>query len=270
MRDWLVMALNVSAPTASEWVRVAQRLLEELPALRDLHACGELSWDQIRHAHAFADQKLSEHPPPDHAVVVHVDAEVVDGIEAGNGELPNGMQVSRASILRLLCDAEIEFHVDGPDGATIGIGRVSRQLPRWLARRIHHRDAWHVPLPRLRHVGSVTSTTSLTGATAARPTQGTSSGSAGPTTTSSTRAAGRSPATPTTTSCSPAPGAASSEVDQPPWRGALASSSSSGSASTLTRPRARGRTADAVSRRGPRRAASRRRRSRCPSPGRSR
>ncbi len=262
MRDWLVMALNVSAATASEWVRVATAL-DELPALRALHACGELSWDQVRQATRFAtaatdealaaelpafsaaqiermarerqplaardaneahakrrfsirptragdgwrlggflppeqgavvsaaiaqaatdlgpdpatglwapqhqrqadalvavaDQQLGEHPPPDHAVVVHIDSEVVEGLEAGNGALPNGMQLPRDSILRLLCDGQIEFHVDGPDGATIGIGRTSRRIPRWLARRIHHRDAGICRFPgcgrRIRHVHHV-------------------------------------------------------------------------------------------------------------------
>ena len=46
---WLVMALNVSSTTASEWVRVAHAL-DELPALRGLHACGELHVHLLRSA----------------------------------------------------------------------------------------------------------------------------------------------------------------------------------------------------------------------------
>jgi hypothetical protein len=88
-------------------------------------------------------------------VVVHVDSEVLDGLEAGNGELADGMQVPLESVNRLLCDAEIEFHVDGPDGQTIGIGRVDRRVPRWLARRIHKRDHCTCRFPgcsrRIRH-----------------------------------------------------------------------------------------------------------------------
>src|SRR6187399_103451 len=53
MRDWLCMALHVSSATAGEWVRVG-RALEALPALRAAHACGGLSWDQIRSATRFA------------------------------------------------------------------------------------------------------------------------------------------------------------------------------------------------------------------------
>jgi hypothetical protein len=41
---------------------------------------------------------------------------------------------------RLLCDCPIEFHVEGPDGACIGIGRKDRNPPRWLRRRIQRRD----------------------------------------------------------------------------------------------------------------------------------
>jgi len=88
----------------------------------------------------LARQDLCDDPGPDPTmVVVHADAEVVDGTEAGNGWC-EGVQVPRDSILRLLCDTVIEFNVDGPHGTCVGIGRVDRTPPRWLRRRILRRD----------------------------------------------------------------------------------------------------------------------------------
>lgn len=72
-------------------------------------------------------------------VVVHADADVIDGLVEGNGSIDD-LSIPRESILRLLCDGQIEFHLDTPDGRTIGIGRVSQTVPRWLRRRIARRD----------------------------------------------------------------------------------------------------------------------------------
>jgi len=86
-------------------------------------------------------QDLSDDPGPDPAlVVVHVDAEVLDGIVEGNGSTTDGVQVPLDTVHRLLCDCPIEFHVEGPDGTCVGIGRKDRNPPRWLRRRIHRRD----------------------------------------------------------------------------------------------------------------------------------
>ena len=80
------------------------------------------------------------HPGPDPTVVVvHVDADVVDGTAEGNGSI-DGIPVPVDTVRRLLCDCEIEYSVDGPDGTCIGIGRAGRTPPRWLRRRLTHRD----------------------------------------------------------------------------------------------------------------------------------
>ena len=137
-----------------------------------------------------------DHPGPDPTVVVvHVDADVVDGTVEGNGSI-DGIPVPVDSVRRLLCDCEIEYSIDGPDGTCIGIGRAGRNPPRWLRRRLDHRDG----TCRFGGCGrgSATSTTSSTGPRTVPPTPTTSSASAGTTTTSSTKAAGPSRATPTT------------------------------------------------------------------------
>lgn len=250
MASWLVAALNVAAPTARQWVRVANALVH-LPHLRAAFGTGELSWDQIaaatkfakpeddellatellgstaaqieemareramrtrrdaershrergfrwrpdheddgyrysgflpaaeaailntclerragqigadsengfwapfqeRCADALVDLARQDHtvePGPDPAaVVVHVDADVLDGIIEGNGSI-DGVQVPLDTVHRLLCDCPIEFHVEGPDGTCIGIGRNDRNPPRWLRRRIHRREHGHCRFP---------------------------------------------------------------------------------------------------------------------------
>ena len=52
----------------------------------------------------------------------------------------SGSPIAAAALERLLCDGNIEWSVDGPDGAALGIGRASRAWPAWLARLIRRRD----------------------------------------------------------------------------------------------------------------------------------
>ena len=88
----------------------------------------------------LARDDIGAHPGPDPTVVVvHVDAEVIDGTAAGNGSI-EGIPVPVDTVRRLLCDCEVDYSVDGPDGTCIGIGRAGRTPPRWLRRRLTHRD----------------------------------------------------------------------------------------------------------------------------------
>lgn len=88
----------------------------------------------------LGDQAAGDQSDPDSClVVVHAPAEVIDGAVDGNGQIGE-LQVPRESVLRMLCDCKVEFHLDTPDGVTIGIGRADRTIPRWLRRRILRRD----------------------------------------------------------------------------------------------------------------------------------
>jgi len=88
----------------------------------------------------LADQGAAAQADPDSClVVVHAAAEVIDETVAGNGQIED-LQVPRELVLRMLCDCKVEFHLDTPDGLTIGIGRADRTIPRWLRRRILRRD----------------------------------------------------------------------------------------------------------------------------------
>lgn len=103
-------------------------------------------WDPFQHRCADALVDLARHqhtanPGPDPTmVVIHVDADVLDGTIDGNGSTVNGIQVPLDTVHRLLCDSPIEFNIEGPDGTCIGIGRAHHDPPRWLRRRINRRD----------------------------------------------------------------------------------------------------------------------------------
>lgn len=88
----------------------------------------------------LADLRVAIDPDPDTClVVVHTDAEVIDGHIDGNGTI-NDLPISNDTVLRLLCDCKVEFSIDRPDGTTVGIARADRNVPRWLRRKIAHRD----------------------------------------------------------------------------------------------------------------------------------
>lgn len=73
----------------------------------------------------LANQRADADADPDTCLtVVHVRSDVVDGHVQGNGTIDD-LQVASDSVLRLLCDSKIEFHIDGPDGVTVGIARGS-------------------------------------------------------------------------------------------------------------------------------------------------
>lgn len=102
-------------------------------------------WDpqSLRCADALVDvcrTKVLDNPGPDPTVVVvHVEADVVDGVADGNGSV-DGIPVPRDTVRRLLCDCTVELSVDGPDGTCVGIGRAGRTPPRWIRRRLLRRD----------------------------------------------------------------------------------------------------------------------------------
>lgn len=51
-----------------------------------------------------------------------------------------GKQLTRDDLLRMTCDGRVQPAVDDSGGFTLGIGRVSRQVPAWLRRLLDDRD----------------------------------------------------------------------------------------------------------------------------------
>ncbi len=89
---------------------------------------------------ALADQQVADDLDPQGAlVVVHAEADVIDGRVDGNGHIGD-LSVPHDSVLRLLCDGRVEFSIDTPDGRTVGIARTTQAVPRWLRRKIAQRD----------------------------------------------------------------------------------------------------------------------------------
>jgi len=109
-------------------------------------------WDpyEVRIAGGLRDlcaEDLAEHAdassaPDASVVVVHVPASTVGRDEPGpdGSATIGGEPIDNDALHRILCDTRIELHVEGPDGATVGIGRASRTPPRWLRRRVVGRD----------------------------------------------------------------------------------------------------------------------------------
>lgn len=107
-------------PDTDRWAPIAQRRADAL--------------------HELATRKLGSASAPDRAtVVIHADADVVDGDMPGNG-LIGDVAVGRSGVIRALCDARVETALHGPDGTTVGIARASQQIPYWLRRQVVARD----------------------------------------------------------------------------------------------------------------------------------
>lgn len=77
---------------------------------------------------------------PDRAtVVVHVDLDALVNADKG-AEIEGGPVIAPEVASQLLCDSQLEVVVHNSDGKAIGIGRASREVPRWLRRQLMHRD----------------------------------------------------------------------------------------------------------------------------------
>jgi hypothetical protein len=91
---------------------------------------------------ALAGQHIAQDGDPDRAmVVVHADAETL------SGELDSGVQVSSATVQRLLCNGRVQLVFDGRDGQPVGVGRAMRTPPAWLERLVRHRDGNQCRIP---------------------------------------------------------------------------------------------------------------------------
>lgn len=96
---------------------------------------------QIRAGEALvqmSSESMAEDRDHDRAtIVVHVDAAALADPESAVDI--GGRTVTRDELLRLTCDGRVQPAID-QDGLTVGIGRVSRQIPAWLRRIMADRD----------------------------------------------------------------------------------------------------------------------------------
>ncbi|RIK11334.1 MAG: hypothetical protein DCC49_00005, partial [Acidobacteria bacterium] len=91
----------------------------------------------------LASVRIGSDCDPDRATLsVHVDYETL--ISGGsNAEIHTAIGVGYISpdvARRIACDPRLEIVLDGPDGLALGVGRMTRKIPAWLARQIRYRD----------------------------------------------------------------------------------------------------------------------------------
>jgi hypothetical protein len=74
-------------------------------------------------------------------VVVHADAAVLtDEADDGACHVEAGAPLAAETVRRMACDGRMRLIADGPDGATVGVGRAKRAIPSALRRALRARD----------------------------------------------------------------------------------------------------------------------------------
>jgi len=87
----------------------------------------------------MASESVAEDRDHDRAtVVLHLG---IDQLSDSNETVKvGGRGISRHELLRLTCDGRLQPAIDDAKGFTVGVGRVSRQIPAWLRRLMVERD----------------------------------------------------------------------------------------------------------------------------------
>jgi hypothetical protein len=87
---------------------------------------------------ALSSQAIAEDQDGDRAtVVVHT---TLESLGLGSAEIEGGFGLHPDIAQRLSCDARLQFVVTDEQGNALGIGRASRNVPRWLHRQLLYRD----------------------------------------------------------------------------------------------------------------------------------
>ncbi|MCA1841279.1 MAG: DUF222 domain-containing protein [Actinomycetota bacterium] len=93
---------------------------------------------------ALSNEGVSRSAMDAYCVVVHVDDKDLRGEDKPKpvlrGELDDGKPLADQTVRRICCDARLQAMIHDKSGMTLGIGRTSRTVPRWLRRALHHRD----------------------------------------------------------------------------------------------------------------------------------
>jgi hypothetical protein len=87
----------------------------------------------------LASMYLGTDNDPDRAtVVVHLDAALI-ATGTGQAAIEDGPTLTHQTAMRLMCDCRWQISLES-ESKVIGIGRVSRRIPPWLARTLRRRD----------------------------------------------------------------------------------------------------------------------------------
>ena len=88
----------------------------------------------------LASTRLATEAEADRAmVVIHTDPAVLGGAE-GWAEIEGGSSIAAETARRLACDCRWQLVAEDDKGRALGLGRTTRQTPRWLARQVRRRD----------------------------------------------------------------------------------------------------------------------------------
>ena len=72
-------------------------------------------------------------------VVVHAELDALIAADRGV-EIEGGPVIAPEVASRMLCDCRLEFNIHDEHGAVVGVGRDSREPPRWMRRLLKKRD----------------------------------------------------------------------------------------------------------------------------------
>ncbi len=87
---------------------------------------------------ALSSQAIAADQDADRAtVVVHT---TIESLGLGCAEIEGGLGLHPDIASRLSCDARLQYVLTDKQGNALGIGRASRNVPRWLHRQLLYRD----------------------------------------------------------------------------------------------------------------------------------
>jgi hypothetical protein len=121
-------------------VRALERVAATIPPMPDEQ---DHYYSSARRADALVSvcsAAIARDPDPDRAtVVVHAQ---LDGLQSGSGgcEIEHGPVVHPETVRRLLCNARTQVVLEDRAGNALGLGRMSREPPAWMARQVRYRD----------------------------------------------------------------------------------------------------------------------------------
>src|SRR5439155_26659435 len=120
--------------------KALDRLAQRIPAMPVEDSGSYIDARRADALVALASAGIAADPELDRGtVVVHIPFDALIS-EEGRGAAEGGPVVSTLAVRRLLCHSRLQVVVEGSDGATLGVGRMSREPPAWLLRQVWYRD----------------------------------------------------------------------------------------------------------------------------------
>jgi len=134
------------AAEGAAFLTALKRLAERLPEspAEDQSSAIPLSAQDRKEQHAadalcaLTSQAIASDQDADRAtVVVHA---TIESLGLGEAEIEGGLGLHRDIAQELSCDCRLQYVLSDKEGNALGIGRASRNVPRWLHRQLLRRD----------------------------------------------------------------------------------------------------------------------------------